>query len=513
MQSSVIISPELMDDLGLLKVLEACRCRSPQGNRLKISLRLFTKDSRDVLNEELNAVNRLQALVEAKHTEVSEAQFHLSRLRELTGTLSRLEKGSLLDDTEFFELKSALSVFNRLHKMRILLDAAGVFFENTQNVADLLDPAGTGSPAFHIYSDYSPRLCQIRAAKAELEQEIRQSTGSQRKTLLTRRALITAQEDKEEESIRRELGEKLAAWLPQIRNNAQSCATLDFRLAKAILASQWHGCLPKLVEDHEPAILQNAIHPLIAAMLENQGLSFTPLSIELDQGSTVLSGANMGGKSVALKTIFLALIMTQFGYFPICESLQTPLFDFFAFESSHEGDLYKGLSSFGLEAVQIRNHYRRSQTQRGLILMDEPCRGTNPSEARAIVQALCNTYGESDSTFFIATHYHVKPASGIRFYQVRGINPETLSELPGYRSSVHEANENKEGFAPGITIMAGNVNQEDLTRVRKIQNLMDYRLQEMDGLHQSPSGAIKIAELLGVDEALLQEMKAARQEE
>lgn len=221
----------------------------------------------------------------------------------------------------------------------------------------------------------------------------------------------------------------------------------------------------------------------------------------------------MGGKSVALKTIFLALIMTQFGYFPICESLQTPLFDFFAFESSHEGDLYKGLSSFGLEAVQIRNHYRRSQTQRGLILMDEPCRGTNPSEARAIVQALCNTYGESDSTFFIATHYHVKPASGIRFYQVRGINPETLSELPGYRSSVHEANENKEGFAPGITIMAGNVNQEDLTRVRKIQNLMDYRLQEMDGLHQSPSGAIKIAELLGVDEALLQEMKAARQEE
>jgi hypothetical protein len=35
--------------------------------------------------------------------------------------------------------------------------------------------------------------------------------------------------------------------------------------------------------------------------------------------------------------------------------------------------------------------------------MDEPCRGTNPSEATAIVQALCNTYGISDSTFLIAT--------------------------------------------------------------------------------------------------------------
>ncbi len=102
----------------------------------------------------------------------------------------------------------------------------------------------------------------------------------------------------------------------------------------------------------QPAILHNAIHPLIAEILDKQGLSFTPISIELQQGATVLSGANMGGKSVALKTVFLALLMTQLGYFPFCKSLQTPLFDFFAFESSREGDLHRGLSSFGLEAVR-----------------------------------------------------------------------------------------------------------------------------------------------------------------
>jgi hypothetical protein len=54
---------------------------------------------------------------------------------------------------------------------------------------------------------------------------------------------------------------------------------------------------------------------------------------------------------------------------------------------------------------------------------------------------------------------------------------------------------------------------EDLTRVRRIQNLMDYRIEEIDGVNQSSSGAIKIAELLGVDEELLREMIAARQEE
>jgi len=513
MHTSVIISPELLDDLGLHKVLEACRCRSPQGNTLKNALQLFTNESREALREELGAIDRLLPLVRASDPEINEAQTYLSRLRELRGTLARLEKASLLNDTEFFELKSALSIFDRLGKMKNLLEAAGVDFEDTKPAAALLDPAGTGSPAFHIYSDYSAELSEIRAMKNELEREIRQATGPQRKTLLTQRALIISREDQEEERIRRQLGDKLAEWLPQLRSNVDTCALLDFRLAKAILAFKWNGCLPDLVMPQQPAILHNAIHPLIAEILDKQGLSFTPISIELQQGATVLSGANMGGKSVALKTVFLALLMTQLGYFPFCKSLQTPLFDFFAFESSREGDLHRGLSSFGLEAVQIRNHYRKSQTQRGLILMDEPCRGTNPSEARAIVQALCNTYGISDSTFLIATHYHVKPAPGIRFYQVRGINPDALSKLPEYLSSDSKTAGLEEGLADGLSKTSVNINHEDLARVRRIQKLMDYQLEEIDGVHQTPSGAIKIAELLGVDEALLREMRAARQEE
>ena len=513
MQTSIIISPELLDDLGLLKVLEECRCRTPQGNKLKNDLQLFTNASRDALWEELNALDRLLQLVRASDPQIAEAQTHLSRLRELRGTLGRLENGSLLNDTEFFELKSALSIFDRLARMKTLLEAGGVNFDDTQVAADLLDPAGTKNPSFHVYNDYSPELSEIRAKKKELEREIRQATGPQRKTLLTQRALITAREDQEEENIRRRLGEKLADWLPQFHSNVNACALLDFRIAKALLASRWNGCLPELVEQQDPAKLHNTVHPLVASMLENQGSSFTPISIELRQGATVLLGANMGGKSVALKTVFLALLMTQLGYFPFCESLQTPLFDFFAFESSREGDLHRGLSSFGLEAVQIRNHHRKSQTKKGLILMDEPCRGTNPAEATAIVQALCNTYGKSDSTFFIATHYHVKPSHGIRFYQVRGINPDALSELPTYRFEDSKTTGVEQNSSAGLLHGAANILHEDLVRVRRVQSLMDYRLEEIDGVHQSPSGAIKIAELLGVDEALLREMIAARQED
>ena len=145
--------------------------------------------------------------------------------------------------------------------------------------------------------------------------------------------------------------------------------------------------------------------------------------------------------------------------------------------------------------------------------MDEPCRATNPAEATAIVKALCKTYGLSESTFFIATHYKVSPQPGIRFYQVRGIRPDALVLLPEYQLKPSSEDGVEKELATGPVVLAQPDLREDLIRVRRIQNLMDYRLEEIEGTHAVPSGAIKIAELLGVDEALLLEMKAAWQEE
>jgi len=513
MQSSVMITSELLQQVGLPAVLEATHCRTPQGSRQKNAARVYGIDNKADLEQELEAVDNLVILIRKKHPHLVETTTQLARLRELRGTFSRLEHGTLLDDTEFFELKGALAIFSRLSKVVAVTEAAGVSFKDTSKAAKMLDPAGKKNPAFHIYSDYSTTLEDIRSRKSVLEKQISKSKGADRKTLLTRRAMVIDEEDKEEDRIRRELGIKLAESLPQMQHNAEACGLLDFRLAKAELAVRWNGCRPVLVSKTQPAILTYITHPLIATHLEKQGQEFTPISIEIRRGTTVLSGANMGGKSVALKTIFLGLLMAQLGYFPVCESLQTPLYDFFAFETSQDGDLYRGLSSFGLEAIKIRDHHRRSKTQNGLIIMDEPCRGTNPGEATAIVNALSKSYSASDCSLVIATHYPITPLEGIRFYQIRGIRPEALAQLPPLPEEPTAAEVDKHKRSVGISGLAQPEMKQDLTRVRRIQNMMDYRLEEIDGSHAVPSGAIKIAELLGVDEELLREMKTAWQEE
>lgn len=56
------------------------------------------------------------------------------------------------------------------------------------------------------------------------------------------------------------------------------------------------------------------INPQTADALHSSGRKFTPVSIELLSGSTVITGANMGGKSVAVKTLALNVLLALCGF-------------------------------------------------------------------------------------------------------------------------------------------------------------------------------------------------------
>ena len=83
--------------------------------------------------------------------------------------------------------------------------------------------------------------------------------------------------------------------------------------------------------------------------------------------------------------------------------------------------------------------------------------------------------------------------------------------MPAYQVKSHSDSENHDKTES--VALAKQDQREDIARVRKIQKLMDYRLEEISGAHTVASSAIKIAELLGVDETLIHEMKAAWRED
>jgi DNA mismatch repair protein MutS2 len=475
--------------IGLDEIIAQCRCRSPQGHRLKANHHFYAPAEKNRLQEEFDAIERLMALLKAAPTQAIDAQRLLSQCRDLRATMHGLESERLLDETEFFELKRAIAIFNQLADLKELIEAAKVQFAVLVEAQHLLDPAGSGVQGFHIYSAYSAKLSQIRKNKRELEILLETASREARQDLLQKRNLVNAEEDAEEERVRRELGIRLLHWLPELHSDLEACALLDFRLARAELALKWQAQKPELATADEPAEIREAWHPMVQASLKKTGATFTPHSIRIDKGSTVITGANMGGKSVALQTCFLTLALTQLGYFPPCKALKTPLYEFLSFSAGESGDFNLGLSAFGMEAIRIRDDFRRSQSKRGLVVMDEPCRGTNPSEATAIIQVLCQAYGSSHSSLLIATHYKVTPGQGLRFYRIKGI-----------RQSGTESLRSGSGL-------------QDSELIRQIQQLMDFQLEEADGAQNHPSAAIQIAQLLGVDPDLIQAMQKLWQEE
>jgi len=475
--------------VGLDEIIAQCHCRCPQGNHLKAYRHFYDPTEKGELQEELDAIAALIALLNTTPGVAIDAQRLLSQLRELRGTLHGVESERLLDETEFFELKKAIAIFNQLADLKALIAAAKVRLVVLDEAERLLDPAGTGAQGFHIYTAYSAKLGQIRKNKRELEFKLESSSGTTRQELLKKRNFINAEEDEEEERVRRELGISLLHWMPELRTNLEACGWLDFRLARAELALKWQAQKPELLSADEPAEITDAWHPLVKAALQKSGADFTPHSIRLEKGAAIITGANMGGKSVALQTCFLTLALTQLAYFPPCQVLKTPLYDFLSFAAGESGDFNLGLSSFGMEAIRLRDDFHRSQLKRGLVVMDEPCRGTNPSEATAIIQALCQAYALSQSSLLMATHYKVAPGQGLRFYRIKGIRQ---AGLEGLRS------------VSGL---------KDTELIRQIQQLMDFHLEEVDGSHPHPSAAIQIAALLGMDIELIQAMQKLWQEE
>ena len=119
----------------------------------------------------------------------------------------------------------------------------------------------------------------------------------------------------------------------------------------------------------------------------------------------LLYGINSSGKSSLMKSIGLSVILAQAGFFVPAKKLKLGMYDQLFTRIVSQDNLYKGLSTFSVEMMELKNIFNRA-TQRSLILGDEISQGTETESGLAIVAGAILKLLELKSTFIFATHLH-----------------------------------------------------------------------------------------------------------
>lgn len=144
-------------------------------------------------------------------------------------------------------------------------------------------------------------------------------------------------------------------------------------------------------------------HPIIERI--NQNKEYIGNDIELSEKGILLYGVNSSGKSSLMKAVGLNIIMAQSGMYVSSEK--------FIYEPYHHiftrifgsDNIYKGLSSFTVEMIELRNILKRSNKY-SLILGDEICNGTESTSGIAIVASAIDNLLSKSTSFILATHLH-----------------------------------------------------------------------------------------------------------
>lgn len=226
-----------------------------------------------------------------------------------------------------------------------------------------------------------------------------------------------------EQELFQQLRQQIASQTTRIQRTAHILAIIDVLFNFAEVAAKKNYCRPALNEADE-IILKDARHPVV----ETQGERFIPNDLYINNTThrlLIITGPNMGGKSVYLRQTALISIMAQIGCFVPATEAQLAIVDRVFTRVGASDNLARGRSTFMVEMTETA-YILNTATPRSLILLDEIGRGTATfdglSLAWAIAEYLHDNAKHAAKTIF-ATHYHemtelAKLLPGVRNFQM-----------------------------------------------------------------------------------------------
>ncbi|WP_353893201.1 hypothetical protein PRVXH_002614 [Proteinivorax hydrogeniformans] len=457
----------------------------------------------------------------------------LYRLKDITGIVHKAQREVALLDEEFFRLKSWLMTVNELEtnlKQFCWRRPKNLELEPLVALIKMLS-LDSGGPSFYLSDSYSPKLKELRQQVKRINRSLTRYLSGKKDKLEEKygikfnykdsvsvnkfeielvedlekddnlmyyaesysevefrirpdetirklqNELLNAKEqlDGEEYQVRRKLTKKVNLFSPSIIENCNKLGHLDWLITKSIYAKEIGGGAPTLVKD-EKVDLVNAKNPILESHLLQKNRKMTPITATFTNGVTVITGANMGGKSVTLKTVGLLIAMAQYGLLVPAEKFEFSPKKFIYYSQLDGQSLDEGLSTFGAEIEGIKKviAYRN---RRGLYLIDELARGTNPHEGGALALAIANYLNKGNSTVLLTSHFEEIVKGDFNHLRIIGLDNLTSEDLKKHLM------EQKNGLST-------------------IHSVMDYNLKPLKetGI---PKDGLKIAALLGLPKEIV----------
>ena len=231
---------------------------------------------------------------------------------------------------------------------------------------------------------------------------------------------IVALEEAEGEEVHRillELANTLRGRATELRRTLAVAEDLDAIQARASFSRLIDGVEPKLATDALIEIPQ-ARHPLLIPAVraragerrarEEEDSRSGPVPVDLEiappVGALIVTGPNTGGKTVALKTVGLLVLMAQAGlHIPAARGASLPVFRSVFADIGDEQSIADSLSTFSGHITNIVAMDSRLVLP-ALVLLDEVGAGTDPVEGGALGAAIIEHFRRRGALVAATTH-------------------------------------------------------------------------------------------------------------